>query len=135
MQLISSQGILRYSVVDPDTYYKVNVEVDPQISAYYKGLLPKWYKCNQQRYAPHITVVRKEKPLDLTKWELYEGKVIDFQYEPVVYNDETYYWLNCYSKDLENIRSELGLPIWAKYNCPPDLKHCFHMTIGNRKNI
>lgn len=135
MRLYRSSGLLSYSIVDPANYYKLSATADPQIASYYRSLIPKWFKCNGTRYAPHITIVRKEKPLKLESWGKYEGKVIEFEYEPTIYFDETYYWLNCYSKELETIREELGLPIWAKYNCPPDLKHCFHMTIGNRKNI
>lgn len=127
-----SSGILRYSIVGPE-YYKLIVEVDPEISKYYSKMVPKYYKCNPQRYLPHITVVRKEVPPILDKWGAYEGKTIVFLYEPEIQYNGIYWWINCYSNFLENIREELGLPVYSKYNSPPDFKRCFHMTVGNSK--
>lgn len=130
--MFKSVGILRYSIVNP-SYYKLIVEVDPEISRYYSKLVPKYYKCNPQRYAPHITVVRNEVPNKMERWGVFENKEIEFMYEPYIWNNGIYWWLNCYSLFLETIRENLGLPLYSKYNSPPDLKHCFHMTIGNSK--
>src|SRR4051812_11826880 len=72
--MFQSTGILRYSQ-DGDTYRLV-VEVDPELSRYYRSMIPKCVETNKPRWAPHITVVRPEKevPLDLTAWGKYEGR-------------------------------------------------------------
>ena len=51
----------------------------------------------------------------------------------MVYNDETYYWLNVFCKDLEEIREELGLTKSGDVSLSPDGRHKFHITIGNSK--
>ena len=81
MTLFKSQGTLSYSIVDPDNYYKLSMTVDPQIAAYYRSFIPKWNKCNGTRYAPHVTIVRKEKPKNLTTWSRFEGEIVDFEYD------------------------------------------------------
>jgi len=100
-----STGTLRY-YNDP---IKLIVEVDPDISRFYYSLIPKYIHANKQMFAPHISVVRKEIPPNMTAWNKYGGHELDFEYDNYIYNDETYYWLNCYSKRLEEIRIELGL--------------------------
>ena len=84
-------------------------------------------------YPSHISVVRKEVPKNMLAWRKYQGQEIAFEYDSVIYNDETYYWLNAYSSALENIRLELGLESLSKYTKSPDGKHKFHITIGNTK--
>ena len=81
-----------------------------------------------------ISLVRKEIPKNLDAWGKYEGKKIEFKYSPDIQCDERYWWLNVYSKTLENIREELGLPVGSRYTRPPDgHEHVFHVTIANRK--
>lgn len=134
MSLFTTQGILLYTV-SYGKGYKLIVSIDEEISNYYRSLLPKTFKCQQQRYPAHISVVRNETPTNLLSWGVFEKTKIEIQYDPDIQYDETYYWLDCYSKNLETIRHTLGLPLWSKTNCPPNLKHCFHITIGNRKNV
>jgi hypothetical protein len=129
--LFESVGTLRYSV---GTTYKLIVEVDPEIVRYYRSLIPPWIKTNPQMYAPHISVVRKEIPPVLDFWGKYEGQKLSFHYSNIVYNGTVYWWLNAYSKRLEEIRVELGLPVSTQYTRPPgDYVKCFHITLGNQK--
>ena len=51
----------------------------------------------------------------------------------VIHNDELYYWLNIYSEELEEIRSELGLLPYGDVTESPDGRHRFHLTLGNLK--
>lgn len=124
-----STGILIYS----DNPFKLIVKIDKDISYYYKSLIPKYFRANPQKYEPHISVVRKETP-NINFWNLYKNKEINFLYENIIYNDEAYFWLNVYSKELENIRLELGLQNTSEITKSPDGKHKFHITIANFKN-
>lgn len=130
MALFKSTGILRYGK------NKVIVEIDPGISDFYRSLIPKYLPYNRQLYAPHISVVRKETPPNMEYWEKYEGQPIEFEYDNEIQIGTVYFWLNCFSVRLEEIRQELGLPVSSPYTLPPEgyLK-CFHSTLANRKNL
>lgn len=131
--LYKTQGIARYSIIDAD-YYKLSVDIDPDISKYYRALIPRSIKPNPQKYTPHVSVVRKEVPPNINFWNKYEGKEIELYYENIVHFGEVYCWLNVFSKPLEDIRLELGLPVSSQYTLPPEgFIKCFHTTIGNYK--
>ncbi len=132
--LFEAKGILKYSVVDIG--YKLVVEVDQGIADFYRALIPKARGVNRQRYGAHISVVRKEVPLDLSKWGKYHGEEVEFTYDNEVKWGQVYYWLNCFSKKLEDVRTELGLPVSSQYTRPPgSWIKCFHMTVGNVKEV
>lgn len=124
-------GQLRY-FEDP---YKLIVEVEPEISYYYASLVPKYFRLNRQKYAPHISVVRHEIPVKLENWRKYEGSLISFNYNNEIENDEKYFWLGAASKELEKIRVELGLVNVNWITKTPDGSHNFHITIGNIKDL
>ena len=128
--MYTSSGILRYG------NNKAILEIDKDIINYYRALIPKYIKTNRQMYDPHISVVRNEIPTNLHKWRKYEGEEIEFQYGPTIYFNKVYCWLNCFSKRLEEIRIELGLPVSSIYTLPPDgYVKCFHTTLGNFKGL
>lgn len=126
-------GTLHYSVLEPGVSYKLTTVVDPGIAEFYRSLVPKHLKCQRGRFAPHVTVVRNEVPPNMEKWGAYEGKEVVIEYDPFLEYDGVYWWLNCHSSFLEQIREELELPVWDKWNMSPDGQNCFHMTIGNSK--
>lgn len=128
-----TQGVLKYSVLEPGVSYKLTLVIDPGVAEFYRSMVPKHEECRPGRYAPHVTVVRNEVPGNMKKWGLYEGLEVELEYDSLVWYDGTYWWLDCYSEFLENVRMELGLPMYSKYSCPPSGKFCFHMTIGNSK--
>lgn len=127
----NSTGILKYS----DNPYKLVVDVDEETSRYYRSLIPKYYCVAPQKYSAHISVVRKENPINIQNWNKYQGKLIQFSYENIIYNDEVYFWLNVFSQELEDIRVELGLESTSILTKSPDGKHKFHSTIGNIKHL
>jgi hypothetical protein len=131
--IFKSQGILRYSNYNEE--FKLILEVDQGIVLFYRSLIPKYISINKQKYDPHISVVRKEIPINKNFWGLYEGKEIEFEYSNQIYHGKVYWWLNAFSKELENIRTELGLPVSSEFTRPPSEKYikCFHITIGNMK--
>ncbi len=129
--MFSSIGILRYF----ENPYKLIVEADQNISDYYRNLVPKYLKLNKQMHAAHISIVRKEIPINLQYWKKYEGEEIKFEYEGYIYNDETYYWLGVKCDYLKLIRAELGLPLTSWITESPDSGHEFHLTVGNTKKV
>ena len=131
--IYQSKGPLRYSY-EGDVGHKLIVEVDPEIASFYRSLIPKYHKLNPQRYRPHISVVRKEVPINMECWGKYEGDLVEFEYSNEVHHGTVYWWLNAFSYKLEEIRLELGLPVSTEYTRPPgDYIKCFHITIGNNK--
>lgn len=130
--MFTSVGRLEYS----DNPYKLVVRVDPEIARYYFEQVTKigHIDLNRQRWAPHISVVRKEIPVNKSVWNKYQGSKVTFHYDHYVYNDRVYYWLNAYSEELESIRKELGLTRVSKITQSPSGAHRFHITIGNTKH-
>jgi hypothetical protein len=134
MTLLPLSGTLHYD--NSRCGKKLILQVDQELSNYYRALCPKWLNVKPQRYAAHISVVRNETPPKMEHWGKYQGDTIHALYEPCVYNDEAYYWLNVFSSRLEDIRTELGLPVSSPYTLPPaGFEKCFHLTIGNMKRI
>jgi hypothetical protein len=131
--LHETNGILRYSLCDVG--YRLVVEMDQNLSDYYRSLIPKYLGVNRQRYPAHVSVVRHETPTVLAAWGKYDGEEVRLTYDSEVKNGRVYYWLNVFSVRLEEVRTELGLPVSSEYTRPPDswIK-CFHMTIGNVKS-
>jgi len=131
--LYKSIGVLRYEF---EIGHKLVVEVDQQLSDYYRSLIPKFVSTNRPRYSAHITVVRQEKetPVNLEHWGKYEGQEIEFFYSPIIQQGKVYFWLNTFCTKLEDIRLELGLPVVSQYTLPPEgFRKCFHCTIANMK--
>lgn len=126
-----SSGPLRYS--NTNGLYKVIVEVDPEIAAYSRTLIPPAACLNKPKYAPHITVVRGETPPAMSWWGAFEGLSIPFEYSSVVRNDETYYWLPVVAPRLRLVRLMLGLTATHRLTRPPDGLADFHTTVGNTK--
>ena len=114
--------------------YKLIVEADQGISDFYRALIPKYYYAKPQKYPAHISVVRKEVPVNLENWGKYEGEKIEFFYQSYIHIGTVYFWLNVFCCRLEEIRLELGLPVDSPYTLPPEgFNKCYHMTIGNKK--
>jgi hypothetical protein len=65
-------------------------------------------------------------------WGKYEGETVRFGYCNELRSDSTYIWLDCFAKQLEEIRLELGLTRSRALN-PDD--GIFHITIANLKSI
>lgn len=123
-----SIGRLKYSAGTQGP--RLVLEVDLGISLLTRALIPKYFYVAPPMYYPHITVIRHEHPLR-DPWGLHEGEKIKFWYDPWVYSDETYWWLNVRCPRLSEIRTELGLR--PTRFTPQDAAGGFHMTIGNTK--
>lgn len=134
--LYQSTGMVSYSI-NSINQFRVVLNIDQEITNYYRKLIPKARYVKKQGYAAHISIVRKQTPTELKEWGRHEGKTSEFLYENVIHNCETYYWLNCYCKLAEQIRIELGLPVYEREseNCPQGFKMRFHTTLGNIKEV
>jgi hypothetical protein len=129
-----SKGTLKYE--NTTSGYRAVVEIDQGIADYYRSLIPKYMTANKQSWPSHITVVRTgvEYPLHMNHWRAYHNEVVDFIYSSVIHMDGHYYWLNCFSRRIDEIRSELGLTIKSRVTIPPDgYSKCYHITLANRK--
>ncbi len=129
---LRSSGPLQYSIQD-GYGYRLVVDVDLGISKLTRTLIPKQHRVNIPMYPPHVSVVRRQVPVNLQAWGRHEGKMVEFEYMPWVFNDEVYWWLRVFSRDLEEIRMELGLLPHSQWTVAPDGKRCFHMTVANSK--
>jgi hypothetical protein len=114
-----STGIVRY--LSP----KVIAEVDPELVRYYRSLVPKIITLNWQMYDAHISVVRNETAKNLDFWGKREGCEFIFEYNGEIRYGEVYYWIDAFCEDFNDIREELGL----------ERRKCFHVTLGNLKQI
>jgi len=125
-QRIKIQGRLQYG-----NGYRLACNVDPELTRLYRSFIPKHIAWNIPRYYPHATVVRGkyETPPKKEYWNKYAGEIVEFEYDPYINIDNTYIWLNAFSKRFEEIRLELGLD-----NCFNRFKW-FHITIANTKGL
>lgn len=135
MYLVTSLGRLRHSRNEETGTFKLIVEIDPQIAAYARALIPKYYVARPQKYSPHITVIRNEFVKDVTNWGNRDLEQVSFQYSPVVQRDHVYYWLNVYCDELTEIRISYGLPASYRLRRPPSGEDCYHCTIANQKKL
>jgi hypothetical protein len=142
--MFNSYGTLHYELNDRVTPpYKLILSIDQGISDYYFATIPKSIRARKQMHKAHISVVRKELPLNLDVWGKHKGRLVAFDYEPLVRQDNVYLWIDCYSMVLEQIRTELGLhnaPLYpATYHTPMPtgtlFTKRFHCTIANTKEL
>ena len=102
--------------------------VDKQLGDYYFSLAPKYWYLQRPKEKPHITVVRKDIEIpSYDNWGFRDGTDLYFLYEPVIYRDSMYAWIDVYSEDIGNLREVLGLP---RMRVGFD---CYHLTVGNFK--
>lgn len=109
---------------------------DQGISDFYRRLIPKYCYPQPQLYPAHITIVRLrlESAKNMDVWGKYEGEIIPFVYDSEVHFDGTYFYLNVQSNRIGDIREELGLPRFRFGDLGAE-KHCYHISIGNVKNV
>lgn len=145
--MFKAKGRIQYDIKNPHstfTFWNAALIVPSSIIRYYQYWVRRELKIrlNTPLWKAHVTVMRQEKPKQNTYlWKKYEGKEISFEYSCEMKNGHVsredpisgeniefdYFWLPAYSKDLEEIRMELGLR--ATPRVP------FHITVGNTKKI
>lgn len=107
------------------------VMCDDEISNYYRHLYTKAYpylngdragKLTRPVWGTHISVIRGEKIPNSKLWGLDANKIIEFEYEPGVLDNQEYYWLKAKCEYLSKLRETYGLA--------PEPRFGFHLTIG-----
>lgn len=130
MFLHTITGVLTYHSAD-----KVALEFRTMdLSGYYRRLIPKYHNVQGSRYADHVSIVRKERVQ--RNMGVQAGRRIAVQYDSTVQTDRDarYWWLDCWSDDLCNLRVLWGLPPF-RYKAKGVIGDRFHITIGNRKGV
>lgn len=103
--------------------------IDKVIVDYYYSMIPKWYNKKRQKYDPHITVCRlfEFEGINKEKWLYRNNEIICFYYSPIIQFVSPYFYMNCWSYAISDIRIKLGLPKYRlNYNS-------YHFSIGNIK--
>jgi hypothetical protein len=129
--MYSSKATIKYK-----NNIQVVAELDQNISDYYRSLIPKYYYAKPQKAPAHITIVRKNKetPTKMEFWGKHEGRIITFQYEPIIQTDGIYFWMNAYISEIGYIRQELGLPQYRDDRLYGGIqRNEYHITIANTK--
>jgi hypothetical protein len=107
------------------------VMCDDEISKYYRHLYSKEYpylngdrggKLTRPVWGTHISTIRGEKIHKPELWGLDANKVIDFEYEGGVIDNNEYYWLKVKCPYLSELREKYGLSKEPRFG--------FHLTIG-----
>ncbi len=128
--LYKSSGTLVYSPKTKDELKSSNdwaiVSCAHSIGQYYRALYHQEFfykpKLIQPIWSSHISFIRNEKINNPSLWRFAENKVINFEYEPGVKNNNKYFWLTVYCDELLAIRELYGLNREPKYG--------LHLTIG-----
>lgn len=86
-------------------------------------------------WGSHISVIRGERPRDISLWKKYEDKKISFEYDPAYINTNgKHWWIRVISSELEEIRLELGLtaqPMYFHRQSKEQRVNPFHLTLGH----
>lgn len=107
------------------------VMCDDEISKYYRHLYELEYpflngqksgKLTRPVWGAHISIIRGEFIPNLKLWHLDENKIIEFEYEPGVIDNNEYFWLKIKCPYLSDLREKYGLSREPRFG--------FHLTIG-----
>lgn len=107
------------------------VMCDDEISRYYRHLFTKEYpylngskvgKLTRPVWGAHISFLRSEFIPNHKLWGLDANKLVEFEYEPGVLDNGTYFWIRCQCPALGDLREKYGLSRDPKYG--------LHLTIG-----
>jgi hypothetical protein len=128
--MFSSYGVVKYDPRHPRSTFKpwwVILQCDPEIVRYYQHIFYKLYfkKLQTAVWNSHISLVRGEKPKITDAWKKFDGKIVEFNYEynGVFLGNGKHYYLKCWSKEFENIRTSLGLHPKPVIN--------YHISVGS----
>ena len=99
---------------------------DDEISLYYRSLFYREFpwkgKLTRPVWGTHISIIRGEYIPNFDLWGLDANKIIEFEYEGGVIDNNEYYWLKVGCPYLSGLR--------VKYGLSPEPRFGFHLTIG-----
>jgi hypothetical protein len=104
---------------------------DDEISLYYRALFYREFpwkgKLTRPVWGTHISIIRGEYIPKFDLWGLDANKIIDFEYEGGVIDNNEYYWLKVKCPYLNDLR--------IKYGLSPEPRFGFHLTIGRTTQL
>lgn len=99
---------------------------DDEISKYYRCMFSREYpwrgKLTRPVWGTHISIIRGENIPNAKLWGLDANKVIEFEYEGGIIDNNEYYWLKAKCPYLSELREKYGLSREPRFG--------FHLTIG-----
>lgn len=99
---------------------------DDEISKYYRHLFNREFpwkgKLTRPVWGTHVSVIRGEKIPNMNLWGIDSNKIVEFEYEGGVMDNNEYYWLKVKCPYLSDIRIQYGLR--------PEPRFGFHLTVG-----
>jgi hypothetical protein len=99
---------------------------DDEISKYYREMFYREYpwkgKLTRPVWGTHISIIRGEKIPNMDMWGKDANKIIEFEYEGGVLDNNEYYWLKAKCPYLSDLREKYGLSKEPRFG--------FHLTIG-----
>jgi hypothetical protein len=125
---MKSVGKLTYS---PRSHLGTNerwlvVMCDDEISSYYRSLFYREFpykgKLTRPVWGTHISIIRGEYIPNIKLWGLDANKIVEFEYDGGVLDNNEYYWLRVNCSYLSEVRKKYGLS--------PTPRFGFHLTIG-----
>ena len=108
---------------------KIIATIDSGIGDYYYSLIPLSFVARRPLYGNKITVVRSPpiETFDYEKGMEFDNKTVEIEYDGCLQYQQPYFYLDCWSKDIEEIRKSLGLTRFRNGFSS------YHITIGNVK--
>jgi hypothetical protein len=132
VKIMKSVGKITYA---PKTHLNSSekwaiLSCDDEISKYYRTLFYREFpwkgKLNRPVWGAHISFIRSEYIPNNKLWKMDENKIIEFEYEGGVENNDEYYWLKVSCLYLNDLREKYGLSREPRYG--------LHLTIGRIAN-
>lgn len=126
----NSVGVLHYENIRDIVSLRLLVSQD--LMRYYHHMIPRSEWVRLPGYRAHLTVVRKRYPEHPELWGKHEGRHIPFIYTNKIDCNHAYCWIDAYSRTLEEILDELGLPGYGKQYVTSKgvYNRRFHVTVG-----
>ncbi len=108
---------------------------DDEISKYYRHLYSMEYpylngiktgKLTRPVWGAHVSIIRGEFVNNIKLWGLDSNKIIEYEYEPGVKDNQEYFWLKVKSPYICDLREKYGLSREPRFG--------LHLTVGRTTN-
>ena len=98
--------------------------IDGEMTDYYAWFLKKRTGIVLQRpaWGAHISVIRGEEPVNKELWKKHEQKEVNLLYDIDLRTNGDHWWMRVFSRDLLDVREELGLFRFPQF--------AMHLTLG-----
>lgn len=115
------------------------IKTDCDLDLYYAWFLKKRYGIvlNRPLRGSHISFISDIVDNDLFKQasNFFNGKEVEFSYNPDVRSNFVHWWLNVVSEDAENIRATIGLDKKPYFGFHLSIGYATHLNLEHSKYI